>query len=133
MQYKTGDILVVPTKPIGIFEHYGIVYYVGEIGYVAHNSFTSGKVISTPLNEFLSGRKLLRVIPSKSFVSDAMIYDKVKLLNGNNVKYNFFGFNCEEFVKDVCLCDIGTIDQRREFAILAVIILSIVLVLLILK
>lgn len=119
-QLKTGAILVVPTRPIGIFNHFGILYYDKGVGYIAHNSFLSGKIITTPLDEFLATRNVLEVIPSDGRLDDAWIINKIKQLNDAGVEYDFWGTNCEWFVKEICGCQIGRIDQRAEFGILLI-------------
>lgn len=114
--YNTGDILVVGTWPIPLFDHFAIVFYRNGTGYVAHNSFRSKKIIISGLDEFVKSRKVRRVILSNGLQTDDYIYNKTVELNKQGKTYNFFGYNCEEYVREVCGCDWGT-DQRREFII----------------
>lgn len=125
-QYSTGDILVVLTQPIPLFNHFAIVFYREGKGYVAHNSFLSGYVIITPLEEFLK-RKVLKVYPVDG-LTDEYIYNKTLECNSKNKTYDFFGYNCESFVKEVCGCNFG-MDQRKSFAIVSFSVIIIVVIL----
>lgn len=116
-QYKTGDILVTPTMPVPLFDHFAIVFYYNNKGYVAHNSFLKKTVVFDPLDEFCTTRKILRVIKPQTKLSDDGIYKKALYLNQAGKKYNFFGYNCESFVREACGCDIG-IDQRELMLII---------------
>lgn len=120
--YKTGDILVVGTWPIPIFDHFAIVFYRNGTGYVAHNSFRSKKIIISGLDEFIKSREVRKVIPSPEPITDEYIYNKTVELNKQGKSYNFFGYNCEEYVREVCGCNWGT-DQRKEFIIFFAILL----------
>lgn len=123
--YNTGDILVVLTQPIPLFNHFAIVFYRDEIGYVAHNSFLSGEVIITPLDEFLK-RRVLKVYPVGG-LTDEYIYNKAMECNAKRKTYDFFGFNCEEFIREVCNCNFGT-DQRKSFVIVSFSVIIILLI-----
>lgn len=127
MAYNTGDILVTGTWPVPIFDHYAIVFYDNNIGYVAHNSIRKGVVIFTPLIEFLEKNKIRRVISTNETLTDEHIINKANEVNEQGKRYNFFGYNCESFVMDVCACRWGT-DQRKEFIfyLVALSILSLV-------
>lgn len=125
--YKTGDILVVGTWPIPIFDHYAIVFYKDGVGYVAHNSFKTKSIITTPLKEFTDTRTIRRVISTDNKLTDEYIFNKTNELNNEGKNYNFFGYNCESYVRDICGCNWGT-DQRKEFLLflLLLIVLSII-------
>lgn len=125
--YKTGDILIVGTWPIPIFDHYAIVFFKDNVGYVAHNSFRSKKIIITDLNEFIATRQVRKVISTNGSLTDEYIYNKTLELNEIGKTYNFFGYNCESYIRDVCGCNWGT-DQRKEFLLFfaGLIIVSIV-------
>lgn len=116
-KYETGDILVVPTEPIQMFDHFAIVFYYKGKGYVAHNSFLKKTIVFDPLDEFCNTREVLRVIKPTTQLTDDAIYKKALTLNQAGVKYNFFGYNCESFVREACNCDIG-IDQRELMLII---------------
>lgn len=113
-KYKTGDILVVGTWPIPIFDHFAIVFYKEGIGYVAHNSFRSKTIIISGLDEFIKTRRIRKVISTDGKLSDEYIYNKTGELNSQGKTYNFFGYNCESYVREICGCNWGT-DQRKEF------------------
>lgn len=126
-QYNTGDVLVTLTQPIPLFNHFAIVFYKDGIGYVAHNSFMSGDVIITPLDEFMK-RHIRKVYPAAAGLTDEGIYNKALECNANpNKKYNFFGYNCESFVREACGCNFGT-DQRKSFAIVSFSVIAIVII-----
>lgn len=120
--YKTGDILIVPTWPIPIFDHFAIVFFKDGIGYVAHNSFKTKKIIITPLDEFISTRTVKKVISTDGKLTDDYIYNKTVELNNDGKEYNFFGYNCESYVRDVCRCNWGT-DQRKEFILIFIVMI----------
>lgn len=126
-QYNTGDILVVGTWPIPLFDHFAIVFYKNNVGYVAHNSFRSSKIILSGLDEFVGSRDVRRVIPTNGTLTDDHIYNKTIELNKQGKTYDFFGYNCESYVREVCKCDWG-MDQRKEFIIwlLATIVIAVV-------
>lgn len=128
--YKTGDILVVPTWPVPLFNHFAIVFYKDEmingvlqkVPYVAHNSFKSminrekENILIEPLSHFLALRKVRSVISTDGRHTDEEIYNKALELNEKGKKYDFFGYNCEGFVREVCGCSWG-VDQRKEFIV----------------
>lgn len=126
-KYKTGDILVVGTWPIPMFNHFAIVFYKDCIGYVAHNSFRSKKIMLTGLDEFTKSRKIWKVIPTDGKLTNEEIYNKTVELNKQGKTYNFFGYNCEEYVREVCQCNWG-MDQRKEFIIFIIIVIIIIIV-----
>lgn len=126
-KYNTGDILVVGTWPIPIFDHFAIVFYRDGKGYVAHNSFKSQTIIITSLDEFVNTRPIRRVISTNGKLTDEYIYNRTLELNAEGKTYNFFGYNCESYVRDVCGCNWG-MDQRREF-ILFILIVTVLLIL----
>lgn len=113
-KYNTGDILVTPTWPIPIFNHYAIVFYRNGVGYIAHNSIRKSKIIIMTLEDFLKTRKIWYVISTDGRLDDEYIYNKTQELNEAGKRYNFFGYNCESYVREVCGCNWGT-DQRKEF------------------
>ncbi len=126
-KYKTGDILVVGTWPIPLFNHFAIVFYKDGIGYVGHNSFKSKTILVDPLDQFLATRPIRRVYLSSGKVTDQQIADKIVELNKSGKTYNFFGYNCESFVREVCQCNWGA-DQRKESLIVvaAIVLISII-------
>jgi hypothetical protein len=123
-KYKTGDILVVGTWPIPLFDHFAIVFYRNGVGYVAHNSFRSEKIIISGLDEFVNSRTVRRVISTDGKLSDEYIYNKTVQLNQDGKTYNFFGYNCESYVREVCDCDWGA-DQRKEFLLFMAVVIII--------
>lgn len=126
-KYNTGDILVVGTWPIPIFNHFAIVLYKNGTGYVAHNSFRSKKIIISGLDEFVRTRNVRQVIPTNGTLTDDYIYNKTVELNKQGKTYNFFGYNCEEYVREICSCSWGT-DQRKEFILFFIVLLALAIV-----
>lgn len=126
--YKTGDILVVGTWPVPIFDHYAVVFYKDGVGYVAHNSFKSKNIIISGLDEFIKTRQIRKVFSTNGTLTDEYIYNKTCELNRQGKTYNFFGYNCESYVKEICSCNWGT-DQRKEFSfvLIGLILVSILL------
>lgn len=120
--YKTGDILIVPTWPVPLFNHFAIVFYKDEVPYVAHNSFRSminredQNILIEPLDHFLALRKVRSVISTNGRHTDEEINSKAVRFNEEGKKYDFFGYNCEGFVREVCGCSWG-VDQRKEFVV----------------
>lgn len=121
-QYKTGDILLVPTWPIPLFNHFAIVFFKDGIPYVAHNSFRSminredRNILIEPLDRFLEIRKVKGVISTNGRHTDDEIHSKACMFNDQGKKYDFFGYNCESFVREICGCSWG-VDQRKEFLV----------------
>lgn len=128
VKYKTGDILVVGTWPIPIFDHFAIVFYKNGTGYVAHNSFRSKKIILSGLDQFVNSRSVRRVISTDGKLTDDYIYNKTVELNAEGKTYNFFGYNCESYVREVCNCNWGT-DQRKEFIYFIIIVILLLTIL----
>ena len=111
MCYKTGDILEVNSHsiiPLGI-KHYGIYFFKDGIPYITHNSFSTGKIEIEPFDKFMVNRKVYRVLNHVN-LTDKEIYDKSLEIQAQK-KYNFFSYNCEDFTKEICGCDMG-FDQR---------------------
>lgn len=71
-------------------------------------------ILIEPLDEFLAIRKVNGVIPTNGRHTDDEIHSKACLFNDQGKKYDFFGYNCESFVREVCGCSWG-MDQRKEF------------------
>lgn len=114
MEYKTGDILVVPIKYLPFFNHLAIVFYKDGIAHVAHHvGYSAKRVTIEPLTDFLKTREVKRVIPTNG-LTDEYIYNKVTWCNEDGKTYSVFGFNCEDFIRDVCGCSWG-IEQKKRF------------------
>lgn len=113
VQYKTGDVLEVNSHSIipGIVftKHYGIYFLKDGIPYVTHNSFSTGKIEIEPFDKFMRGRKVYRVLNHVNF-TDEQIYARSIELQARK-KYNFFTYNCEDYIGEVCGCYMG-FDQR---------------------
>lgn len=113
VQYRTGDILEVNSYSIipGITftKHYGIYFLKDGIPYVTHNSFSTGNIEIQPFDEFMKGRKVYRVL-NRANLTDEQIYNRSLQLQERK-KYNFFSYNCEDYVGEICGCNMG-FDQR---------------------
>lgn len=73
-------------------------------------------ILVEPLSHFLALRKVRGVISTNGRHTDEEIQSKATLFNEQGKKYNFFGYNCEGFVREVCGCSWG-VDQRKEFLV----------------
>lgn len=112
-EYKTGDVLEVNSYSIipGIVftKHYAIYFLKDGIPYVTHNSFSTGKIEIEPFDEFMRGRKVYRVLNHVD-LTDEEIYNKSLELQAKK-GYNFFTYNCEDYIGEICKCYMG-FDQR---------------------
>ena len=113
MLYQTGDILEVNSYSIipGIVftKHYGIYFLIDGIPHITHNSFSTGKIEIKPFDDFMRGRKVYRILNHVN-LTDEEIYNKALELKSKK-GYNFFSYNCEDYIGEVCKCNMG-FDQR---------------------
>lgn len=113
MEYRTGDVLEVNSYSIipGIVftKHYGIYFLKDGIPYITHNSFSTGRIEIQPFDEFMRGRKVYRIF-NHANLTDEEIYNKSLRLQQQK-KYKFFTYNCEDYIGEVCGCNMG-FDQR---------------------
>lgn len=126
MELKTGDILVT-SSIVPIIKHFAIVYSKDGQQTVADNVFWSGKVEVSSLEDYKKVRNIIGVMrntETKS-LSDEEIQKKVE--EAKKINYRFFSYNCEDFVRRVCGCDIG-FDQRKKFIIIILIIIFTILI-----
>jgi len=128
MQFKTGDILRV-NSVVPFVSHYGIVFSRNKLQYVAHNSFTKGKVLIVPLVKFLAKKEFLSVVRNckTESLTDSSIEKSISEVI--NRQYKFFGFNCEAFTDYVCPNCTTKTDQRIVWGFgLFVLLLIIILI-----
>lgn len=95
-----GNIVVVFVK------HYGIVFNDNGILKIVHNPFGGSPEIRT-IAEMFDTRRPERIY--KSGVTNEQIIERYNNCKQNN--YKFWTFNCEDFVSEICDCNIGR-DQR---------------------
>lgn len=129
MEYTTGDILETTSQTFKLMAtHYAIVFSCDGVQYVAHHPNSSHrKVVIEPLSEFLTKRKVLRVICHVDF-SDEVIISRVKFLQSRR-EYSLLNYNCEDFIRELCNCDID-VDQRAGmwFGIAIILIVIIIII-----
>lgn len=100
--YKTGDILKASVNSLPIIIHWGIVSVEGSEILVYHNTpmetnVVGGSVVHEPLNDWLSERTVVDVIPSALTTKQIQNY-------ANSVAYQPFdlvNFNCEHFISEI--------------------------------
>lgn len=99
-----GNIVVVFVK------HYGVVFRDtdNEIK-IVHNPFGGAPEIRT-IAEMFDTRKPERIY--KTSVTSEQIIEKFNACKSNT--YKFWTFNCEDFVSQICDCNIGR-DQRMYY------------------
>lgn len=111
MQFKTGDILRV-NSIVPFISHYSIVFSRSGKQYVAHNSFTKGKVLIEPLYEFLNKKEFLSMVRNCKTESRTDADIEKGLAEVGHRKYDFFAFNCEAFTDYLCPNCTTKTDQR---------------------
>jgi len=89
---------IVEIKLFGLIDHPGIVVYNGYEQQVIHNSFKAGKVIMSPLSEFMDGHKLHFSTRYRSRKHPALIAQSAYSKLGK--QWTPF-YNCQHFVSDV--------------------------------
>lgn len=113
LEYITGDILEVNSysiiKGVTFSKHYGILFFINDVPYITHNSFSTGKIEIEPFEKFIKGRKIYKVLNHVNLTDKEILYKSLKLQKEK--KYNFFTYNCEDYIKELCKCNIG-FDQR---------------------
>lgn len=128
-KYMTGDILVTSSF-VPTINHFAIVYYQDGVPMVADNVFWSHKLEVTTLEDYKKQRNIIAVIRGDETMNLTDDYIKQKVEKAKNINYKFFDYNCEDFVRDVCKCNIGT-DQRRTYSLVFLALLFIVFLILI--
>lgn len=113
---QTGDILVTASV-VPFIRHYAVFYY-DERGKptVADNSFLSGKLDTFDEKAYKTLRTITGVIRNENTTSLTNAYIQKKVEEGKKKNYQFFSFNCEDFVRSVCGCTFGT-DQRISYLV----------------
>lgn len=133
-QLKVGDIVEMSSKVpsnnrffpnllVTFVKHFGIIVEQdGELK-VLHNPYDGSPLIETQEKVFYK-REPDRVLHTE--VTNEQILEKFE--GCKNKKYKFWEFNCEDFVSEICGCNIGK-DQRIYYfgAIGVVIFLAVVL------
>lgn len=116
--FKTGDILGTESTIAGII-HYCIVFHNGNTPMIAQISPYSKTPETMRLADFLIHRAVKRVVPNENTdLTDDLIKDNVNRLKAQGTTYDLVNFNCEDFVRDVCSCQIGMNQRQRILAII---------------
>lgn len=120
---QTGDILIT-TSFVPLIRHYAIYYHdTSGKPLVADNVFWSHKLEVSPIDEYKKARNIIGIIRNENTTSLTDEYIQSKVEQAKQMNYQFFGFNCEDFVRSVCGCYIG-IDQRIKYMVLIIFILT---------
>lgn len=124
---QTGDILVT-TSVVPLIRHFA-VYYRDQNNNpsVADNVFWSQKLEVSGVDDYKAKRNIIGIIRNNNTVNltDKFIQEKVE--EAKKMNYQFFAFNCEDFVRSVCGCYIGT-DQRIKYMILIIFLLTLFII-----
>lgn len=124
---QTGDILVT-TSVVPLIQHFA-VYYRDQNNQptVADNVFWSQKLEVSGIDEYKAKRNIIGIIRNNNTtgLTDRFIQEKVE--EAKKMNYQFFAFNCEDFVRSVCGCYIG-IDQRIKYMLLLIFILTVFII-----
>lgn len=124
---QTGDILVT-TSFVPLIHHFA-VYYKDQNNQpsVADNVFWSQKLEVSGIDDYKKKRNIIGIIRNNNTINltDKFIQGKVE--EAKKMNYQFFAFNCEDFVRSVCGCYIGT-DQRIKYMILIIFILTLFII-----
>lgn len=94
---------------------------------MADNVFWSQKLEVSTWDDYLKERNIVGVIRNANTqaVTDAYVQQKVE--EAKKINYNFFSYNCEDFVRSVCGCYIGT-DQRIKYMLIFIAILTLFII-----
>lgn len=113
MEYSTGDVLEVNSHSfipnVSFARHYGMYFLREGIPYVAHNSFSTGKIEIEPFDDFMKNRVVYRVINHVDLTDEEIDAKATELQETKD--YKFYTYNCEDFVRELCQCNLG-FDQR---------------------
>lgn len=124
---QTGDILVT-TSFVPLIRHFAVYYKdQNDQPTVADNVFWSQKLEVSGIDQYKKSRNIIGIIRNENTISltDKFIQDKVE--QAKKMNYQFFAFNCEDFVRSVCGCYIGT-DQRIKYMVAIILILTIFII-----
>lgn len=130
---------MVPTRFLPWFNHLGIVVHKEGTVCVAHNipqdksNIWRQNVLIEPLDVFLGSKKVRGVISTNGRHTDEEIHQKVELLNKQDKKFSIFGYNCEDFVREVCGCSWGINQKKKTLMLFVYIALFGIIIYLILK
>lgn len=126
---QTGDILITSSF-VPLIKHYA-VYYHDAAGQptVADNVFWSQKLEVSPLDDYKKVRNIIGIIRNDNTTGLTDAYIQKKVEEAKQMNYQFFGFNCEDFVRSVCGCYIG-VDQRIKYMLFIIAVLTIVIIIL---
>ena len=127
-KYLTGDILVTSSF-VPTVNHFAIVFKQDGQDMVADNVFWSHKLEVSPLEDYKKQRNIIGILRGDETMSLTDDYIKQKVDKAKNINYKFFDYNCEDFVRDVCKCNIGY-DQRKFYALVLLSILFVVFLIL---
>ena len=113
---QTGDILQTASV-VPFIKHYAIFYYDKDgKPTVADNSFLSGKLDTFPEDGYKAMRTITGIIRNENTINLTNQHIQQKVEEGKKKNYQFFAFNCEDFVRSVCGCTFGT-DQRIAYLV----------------
>lgn len=120
-ELKTGDILKTTTETPTV-RHFAVVFHRNGVAMVADNSFLTKRIDIFNVEDYLKQRNVIGVIRNEKTlaVTDQRVEDKIKEHRARG--YRFFSFNCEDFVRDICDCDLG-VDQRIIYLLVIPIII----------
>lgn len=106
---KTGDV-IISSSIFPLVKHYGIIICYNNQTLVAHNSYSTGCIEIDTYNDFKKTRQIHGIIPTEKTINPEQLLNEVNEIKQQK-RYDFFNYNCEDFVKQVCGCVIGN-DQR---------------------
>jgi len=129
---QTGDVLVVKAVLVVKFmeafiRHYAIVYQKDGIQYVAEHKPLSHGLRTNLLSNYLNDRAVTGLVRSDKTMALTDDYIQKKVNDCSPIGYRLLTYNCEDFIRDICDCDIGY-DQRKKF--LNILLLSIIAIIL---
>lgn len=124
---QTGDILVT-TSVVPLIQHFAVYYRdQNNLPTVADNVFWSHKLEVSGIDQYKQKRNIIGIIRNNNTINltDKFIQEKVE--EAKKMNYQFFAFNCEDFVRSVCGCYIGT-DQRIKYMLMLILILTLFII-----
>lgn len=118
-----SKIPVLGGKVVSPVKHYGMIVFVDGKLSVAHNP-TAGRPIIEPIDVYTRERNIERVL--RTFMTNEQVLQRFEMFK--NKKYTFCKYNCEDFVRSMCDCDITGIHQCRKWGKIFLWIVIIVLI-----
>lgn len=131
---QAGDILEISSKVpnkvplvggtiVPVIKHFGMVVFIDGKLSVAHNPYLGVPIIET-YEAYTKDRKVERVM--RTFLTNEQVLERFEEYKHH--KYTFCKYNCEDFIRDMCDCCIGT-NQCKVWGVSLMVLITIIIIL----